>query len=129
MMESFTAPNPLNGASLQDELSAAGVVMGDRTPTLAGDELELDVAETDRDIVQQVLNAHTGEPPQRHKDRMARDQNLRNAISTLRQWADQAAATTVTSTNNTQITQTMVTRLGVFFDHFADLLEQQYDND
>lgn len=50
---------------------------------------------------------------------------LAAAISTLNQWSAQAAATTVTSGNVVTVTQTMVTRLGVFFSHFAKLLETQ----
>lgn len=50
---------------------------------------------------------------------------LAAAISTLNQWSAQAAATTVTVGNVVTVTQTMVTRLGVFFSHFAKLLETQ----
>ncbi len=46
-----------------------------------------------------------------------------NAVSTLRQWALDAEGTTVSNGNNTAVTQTMVNRLGVFFDRFADLIE------
>ena len=49
--------------------------------------------------------------------------NLANAITILRSWADQAQTTTVTSGNAVTTLQTVVNRLGVFFDNFADLLE------
>ena len=52
--------------------------------------------------------------------------DLQAAVSTLRQWSDDAEATTVTNGNNQAVTQTMVTRLGVFFDRFADLLTETY---
>jgi hypothetical protein len=55
-----------------------------------------------------------------------RDQQLATAIDTLRQWADQAESTTVTSGNAVVTLGTVVQRLGVFFDRFADLLERQY---
>ena len=55
----------------------------------------------------------------------AKRTNLSGSIATLRTWADQAAGTTVTSGNAVATLQTVVTRLGVFFDHFADLLETQ----
>lgn len=47
------------------------------------------------------------------------------SIATLRQWAVDAASTNVTNGNNTAVTQTVVDRLGVFFDRFADLIEAQ----
>ena len=50
---------------------------------------------------------------------------LNGAIPTLRQWATDAAAVTVTTGNNTAVTQTMVDRLAIFFDRFADLLEER----
>ena len=59
-------------------------------------------------------------------ERETRDGNRSGSIATLRQWADDAAATTVTNGNNNQVTQVAITRLGVFFDRFADLLENQY---
>jgi hypothetical protein len=54
-----------------------------------------------------------------------REDRLATSIENLRQWADQAEATTVTSGNAVATLQTVVTRLGVFFDRFADLLEQR----
>lgn len=51
---------------------------------------------------------------------------LEQAIPTLRQWADDAAATTATSTNAVNVLNVVVDRLGVFFDRFADLLENRY---
>lgn len=54
--------------------------------------------------------------------------SLTNAISTLRTWASQAASTTVTSGNAVATLQTVVTRLGIFFSNFADLLEYQRIN-
>lgn len=51
--------------------------------------------------------------------------NLANAIVTLRSWATQAAGTTVTTNNVVAVTQTSITRQGIFFANFADLLEYQ----
>lgn len=50
---------------------------------------------------------------------------VENAVATLRTWAVEAASTNVTNGNNTAVTQTMVNRLGVFFDRFADLIESR----
>lgn len=58
-------------------------------------------------------------------DRTAKRQSVADSIATLRQWADEAATTTVTNGNNNAVTQTMMTRLGIFFDRFADLVEAQ----
>lgn len=57
--------------------------------------------------------------------RQGRETNLSGAISTLRTWSDQAASTNVTQGNAVATLQTVVTRLGVFFDRFADLLENR----
>lgn len=51
---------------------------------------------------------------------------LTQAIPTLRQWATDAEATTATSGNAISVLNVVIDRLGVFFDHFADLLENQY---
>lgn len=61
-------------------------------------------------------------------DNVARDTKqptLAASIATLRSWALDAQSTTVTNGNNNVVTQTMVDRMGVFFDRFADLLEYQ----
>lgn len=52
-------------------------------------------------------------------------QAVTNAVATLRQWADDAEATTVTSGNAVATLNTVVDRLGVFFDRFADLVESR----
>ena len=52
--------------------------------------------------------------------------DLQAAVTTLRQWADGAQATTVTSGNAVATLQVVVDRLGVFFDRFADLIVEQY---
>jgi len=67
------------------------------------------------------------EAPYRFEWLKANDQRLDSAIATLRLWADQAETTVVTTANIVAVTQTVVTRLGVFFDRFADLLEKQYE--
>lgn len=51
--------------------------------------------------------------------------NLANSIATLRTWASQAATTTVTTNNVVAVSQTTITRVGLFFANFADLLEVQ----
>jgi hypothetical protein len=56
----------------------------------------------------------------------ARNTELANAIDTLRTWAAQARGTTVTTANHLATTQTVVTRLGTFFDRFADDLENRF---
>lgn len=54
-----------------------------------------------------------------------RETSLVNAITTLREWADDAESTTVTSGNAVAVLNTVVDRLGIFFDRFADLLENR----
>ena len=51
--------------------------------------------------------------------------NVEQAVSTLRSWAEDARNTTVTGANNDTVTQTVVDRLGTFFDRFADLIESR----
>ena len=58
----------------------------------------------------------------------ARRQRLEQAAATLRQWAEDARGVNVAPMNTTQhknVTQTLVDRLGVFFDRFADLLDER----
>lgn len=59
-------------------------------------------------------------------DRLTKRANLSPAtIATLRTWADDAEATTATSGNAVAVLNTVLDRLAVFFDRFADLLEAQ----
>lgn len=70
-MQTFTAPNPLNGQTLLDELAAAGIVVTE-LPILTGNKLVLDVTEADRAVVETVLARHDGsdiEPPDVEADR------------------------------------------------------------
>ena len=57
------------------------------------------------------------------EDRATKGTAVDQAVATLRQWADDAEAVTVTSGNAVATLQTVVDRLGVFFDRFADLIE------
>lgn len=59
--------------------------------------------------------------------RQVRTTRLETATTVLRDWAADAQTTNVTNGNNTAVTQVMVDRLGVFFDRFADLLDDKYD--
>ncbi len=59
------------------------------------------------------------------EDREQKGTNVSQAVTTLRQWASDAAGTTVNNGNNTTVTQQVVDRLGVFFDRFADLIESK----
>jgi len=59
------------------------------------------------------------------KERQAKATAVENAVATLRQWADDAEATTVTGGNAVATLNTAVRRLGVFFDRFADLIESR----
>lgn len=56
-------------------------------------------------------------------DRDQKRSNVDQAVATLRSWAVDARNTTVTTANHEAVTQTMMDRLGVFFDRFADLIE------
>ena len=51
--------------------------------------------------------------------------NVSQAVTTLRQWATDAAGTTVTTGNQVTVLQQVVDRLGIFFDRFADLIESK----
>ena len=55
--------------------------------------------------------------------RETKRRNVDNAVATLREWAADADATTVTSGNAVAVLDVVVDRLGVFFDRFADLIE------
>ncbi len=59
------------------------------------------------------------------EDREQKGANVSQAVSTLRQWAIDAAGTSVNNGNNTNVTQQVVDRLGIFFDRFADLIESK----
>jgi hypothetical protein len=52
-----------------------------------------------------------------------REARIAAAVPVLRQWATDARATTVTQGNAVATLQVVVTRLGTFFDNFADLLQ------
>ena len=71
------------------------------------------VAYTAEELVQRADDA----------DRDAKMTNVGNSVATLRAWAVDAEGTTVTQGNAVATVQTVVTRLGVFFDRFADLIE------
>ena len=58
-------------------------------------------------------------------DREQKGTNVSQAVTTLRQWAVDAASTTVTTGNQVVVLQQVVNRLGVFFDRFADLIESR----
>ena len=51
--------------------------------------------------------------------------NVSQAVTALRQWASDAAGTTVTTGNQVAVLQQVVNRLGTFFDRFADLIESK----
>ncbi len=51
--------------------------------------------------------------------------NVSQSVTTLRQWAADAAGTTVTTGNQVVVLQQVVDRLGTFFDRFADLIESR----
>ena len=51
---------------------------------------------------------------------------LAQAVPTLRLWASQADAHTVTSDNAVATVRKITDNLAIFYDRFADLLEMQY---
>ena len=59
------------------------------------------------------------------EDRAQKGDNVSQAVTTLRQWATDAQTTTVTSGNAVATLQTVVDRLGIFFDRFVDLIESR----
>ncbi len=59
------------------------------------------------------------------EDREQKADNVSQAVTTLRQWASDAAGTTVTTGNQVTVLQQVVDRLGTFFDRFADLIESK----
>ncbi len=58
-------------------------------------------------------------------DREQKATNVSQSVTTLRQWATDAAGTTVTTGNQVTVLQQVVDRLGTFFDRFADLIESK----
>ncbi len=58
-------------------------------------------------------------------DRDTKGTNVSQSVTTLRQWASDAASTTVTTGNQVVVLQQVVNRLGIFFDRFADLIESK----
>ena len=58
-------------------------------------------------------------------DREQKATNVSQAVTSLRQWATDAQNITVTTGNAVATLQTVVDRLGVFFDRFADLIESK----
>lgn len=107
--EVVDTPRPADTATTTHDRS---VELVNGTPT---------VVWTERPKTQAELDAEAAADRQR-----TRQVNVEQAVATLRQWADQAAATTVTNGNAVNTLQTVVNRLGVFFDRFADLVENQY---
>lgn len=95
-MQTFTAPDPLNGETLRAELEAAGVTVGAERPTLVADELTLDVAEADRAAVQSVLDAHTGAPSPWDANREQIRTQVRDHFADLRTLAASSGALTNT---------------------------------
>lgn len=62
-MLTVTAPDPLNGATLRDELAAAGITVDRDNVRKAGDNLHFATLDEDaRPTVEQVVADHTGEP-------------------------------------------------------------------
>ncbi len=59
------------------------------------------------------------------EDREQKATNVGQAVTALRQWASDAQNVTVTTGNAVATLQTVVDRLGVFFDRFADLIESK----
>ena len=60
-----------------------------------------------------------------NEDRETKADNVSQSVTTLRQWATDAAGTTVTTGNQVVVLQQVVDRLGTFFDRFADLIESR----
>jgi hypothetical protein len=58
-------------------------------------------------------------------DRRLKGAQIGREVVTLRQWADDAEAVTVTSGNAVATLNIIIDRLAVFFDRFADLIEHQ----
>lgn len=65
-MQSFTKPAKLNGATLIEELEAAGIEVqangiGIKCPSLDSDNtLWLDIAVSDKDAAEAIINNHKG---------------------------------------------------------------------
>ena len=78
---------------------------------------------TERPKTQAELDARSRRDSAREKSLI-----LKQAVPTLRQWADDAESTTVTPNNNIAVLNTVLDRLAIFFDRFADLLETQYSD-
>lgn len=103
-------PPPFDDATQRLERS---ISVGEDLVTVGWTVVDLEPQEILDRQVEQAANA----------ERTAKRQAVVQAVSVLRQWADDADGTTVTTGNVVAVTQTMVNRLGTFFDRFADLIE------
>ena len=57
----FTKPEKLNGIQLREELRNAGVEIDDgRSVVIIGDQLHLDILETDKEKAEEIVSKHIG---------------------------------------------------------------------
>jgi hypothetical protein len=57
----FTKPEKLNGIQLREELRNVGIEIGDgRTVVIIGNELHLDINETDKNKASEIVAVHIG---------------------------------------------------------------------
>jgi hypothetical protein len=57
----FTKPKKLNGIQLREELRDAGVEIDDgRSVVIIGNELHLDILETDKEKAEEIVSKHIG---------------------------------------------------------------------
>lgn len=96
----------------------------EKVTTVAPDKSSVTITWNIVALTQAEIDANTATAAD-NADRDTKMANVVNAIATLRQWATDSQSTVVTNGNNNAVTQTMVDRLGTFFDRFADLLEGQ----
>lgn len=116
------------GINIADLNSHGWYEVGDvvRPPNTPTETFAVTVVNTTPGVFDQQWNHNAAAHVQRlaDEDVDTRYGSLQNDVSVLRGWASDAAATTwVGHPNQDAVMQTMIDRLGVFFDHFADLLE------
>lgn len=124
-MTTHDIPADLNGDMLTSELAAAGISIDEFAIVVSNGQLEI-LGDHDQAAADIVVQAHEGGTSPFVLMREERAFVLTQAVPTLRQWAADAEATTATNTNAVQVLNVVIDRLGVFFDRFADLLENQY---
>ena len=116
-----------NGTIMLEQSEGAKPAFDPLTQKLVGAWVDDDVNQTAVWTWSAVaLTTQEAAAAQEYAARQAKRAAVAQAIPTLRTWATQAKAVTVTSGNAVAVVQGIVDQLEVFWDRFADLLEATY---